>query len=299
MNRGKPGFTLIELLVVLAIIAILIALLLPAIQSARDSANRTSCASNLMQLGIAMGSYVSTHSVLPPGVVNFEGPIQNLPRGYHHGWTVQILPYSGGSIIYNHLNLKLGVYDEANDTAAAVRIKTLLCPSVRTNSNASSYAGCHHDASAPIDSCNHGVLYLNSRVRYDEITDGTAYTILLGEIVNAGPTLGWVSGTRSTLRDTGSRVNSLDAVGRATTLVPAGPTSESPRDRSLEMIEAMAEEGSWPLELTGGFASKHNPACHFLFCNGSVRSVNKTVDPRVYRLLGNRADGEAVSSDAY
>ena len=100
MNRGKPGFTLIELMVTIAIIAILVALLLPAIQSARESANKASCASNLMQLGIAMGSYVSTHSVLPPGVVNLEGPIQNLPSGYHHSWVVQILPFIGQAEIF-------------------------------------------------------------------------------------------------------------------------------------------------------------------------------------------------------
>ena len=43
---------------------------------------------------------------------------------------------------------------------------------------ARSYAGCHHDVEAPIDADNHGVLYLNSRVRLDDIPDGAAYTIL-------------------------------------------------------------------------------------------------------------------------
>ena len=39
--------------------------------------------------------------------------------------------------------------------------------------------------------------------------------------------------------------------------------------------------------------------CNFLFCDGSVRAVKNTVDAQVYRLLGNRADGEPISSDAY
>ena len=68
--RRRLGFTLIEMLIVVSIIVILIALLLPAVQASREAARRTQCSNNLMQLGIAMGSYASTHSVFPPGVVN-------------------------------------------------------------------------------------------------------------------------------------------------------------------------------------------------------------------------------------
>jgi prepilin-type N-terminal cleavage/methylation domain-containing protein len=58
MIRGKKhGFTLIELLVVIAIIAILAGLILPVLARARESARRTSCASNLNQIGKAMFMY--------------------------------------------------------------------------------------------------------------------------------------------------------------------------------------------------------------------------------------------------
>ena len=70
----QRAFTLIELLVVIAIIAVLIALLLPAVQSAREAARRSQCCNNLMQLGLALASYESSHERLPPGVVNDTSP---------------------------------------------------------------------------------------------------------------------------------------------------------------------------------------------------------------------------------
>src|SRR5262245_65740468 len=92
-SRDRRGFTLIELLVVIAIIAVLIALLLPAVQSAREAARRAQCCNNLMQMGIAIVNYESSHERLPPGVVNSTGPVLDVPKGYHFGWMTQILPY--------------------------------------------------------------------------------------------------------------------------------------------------------------------------------------------------------------
>jgi prepilin-type N-terminal cleavage/methylation domain-containing protein len=295
MNRRR-AFTLIELLMVIAIIAILIALLLPAVQSAREQARRTQCTNNLLQLGLALGNYASAHNVLPPGVVEPKGPILNLPKGYHYSWAVQILPFMEQNNVYRRFDFRRGVYDAANMTASSAVIATFLCPS-NPRPARNQYAGCHHDVEAPIDAVNHGVLYLNSHIGYDDITDGPAYTILLGEIEAGGPSLGWPSGTRATLRNTGHRLNEPDYLIKA--LGTSAFANASLSSSQPQQIEDLIDDGLLPIGYTGGFSSRHNQGANFLFCNGAVRFVCDSISLSVYQHLGNRADGELISDDAF
>ncbi len=57
----SAAFTLVELLVVVAIVAVLIAMLMPALRGAREAAQRTQCASNMRQVGIAVINYASAN----------------------------------------------------------------------------------------------------------------------------------------------------------------------------------------------------------------------------------------------
>jgi prepilin-type N-terminal cleavage/methylation domain-containing protein len=61
-RAARWGFTLIELLVVVAIIAILAAMLLPALAAAREKARRSTCGSQLGQMGKALAAYVGDYN---------------------------------------------------------------------------------------------------------------------------------------------------------------------------------------------------------------------------------------------
>lgn len=297
-GKLRGGFTMIELLFVIIIIAVLIALLLPAIQSSRETARRAQCAKNLMQIGLALGNYASTHRVFPPGVVNDKGPISGLPAGYHYGWAVQILPFLEMSNAYREFDFSQGVYAERNQTAREHRINVFLCPS-NPRRGLTDYAACHHDVEAPIAADNHGVFFLNSHVSLADVKDGPAYTIFVGEFMGGAPSLGWAVGTRSSLRNTGWPINAPDPFPVQTPGAPTPFASPNPNWSDVAEMEQMIKGGQIPASFVGGFSSHHQGKSNFLFGDGSVRSLSERIEKRVYRSLGHRADGNLISGDEF
>ena len=288
VNRSRPvnalgsrakAFTLVELLVVIAIIGILVALLLPAIQAAREAARRTSCVNNEVQLALALHGYEFHFETLPAGSTNPTGPIRNEPQGLAVSWLVRILPYMEETTLFRKFDQTLGAYAPANAKVRATQISTIECPSEggefynegHTIANGS-YMGCHNDLEAPIDKDNHGVLFLNSHIRYSEIEDGSSKTLMLSEALVSKDELGWVSGTRATLRNTGTKPN-------------GNPNPDPAVDGEKEPVNSLE---------VGGFSSRHPGGVNAAFADGSVHFISDGIDMQLFQQLGNRADGQIM-----
>ena len=98
-QQGTSGFTLIELLVVIAIIAILAAILFPVFARARENARRSSCQSNLKQMGLGVLQYIQDYDEILPGSlqdVPGSAPPQGgyLVGGTYWTWFQLIYPYT-------------------------------------------------------------------------------------------------------------------------------------------------------------------------------------------------------------
>jgi prepilin-type N-terminal cleavage/methylation domain-containing protein len=194
------GFSLVELLVVIAIIATLIGLLLPAVQSARESARRTLCASNIRQFAIGLLVYESARRAFPP---------TDLPGGF--SLQARLLPFMEEAGLANLVDFSkpatLGAFNAqrpnpAFETVFATPIPVMLCPSdpapaitAVTVVGGGSYkvaglnymvsfgsgTGTFYDHRWPTD----GIVHEQSRVRFGQVTDGASKTVFLSEAVRA------------------------------------------------------------------------------------------------------------------
>ena len=333
LRKRSAGFTLIELLVVIAIIAVLIALLLPAVQQAREAARRTQCKNNLMQIGLALSNYMMAHEVLPPGTQNDKGPIRSKEAdGYHMSWCTQILPYIEQQNVYEHIDFTKSVYDPLNAAVRQQPVNTFICPSDPGNRLAgngtsalaavTSYCGIHNDFETPIDVKQNGVLFLNSSVRYEQIRDGSSNTIFVMESrLNGGSDLGWISGTKASLRNVvvvvsgGLPANLLGQLSldgftaieeEAKELSSGNPipgNAAEPQFRSHASSIGNANSGNVRQELAdlesgrefvGGGSSNHVGGGHFGMGDGSIRFISQNISPKLLRNLAHKSDGEML-----
>ena len=97
----RDAFTLVELLVVIAIIAILAAILFPVFARARENARRSSCQSNLKQLGTGIMQYTQDYDErFPLGITVIMGDYSTsleLIQPYIKSIQVAICPSDSGT----------------------------------------------------------------------------------------------------------------------------------------------------------------------------------------------------------
>jgi type II secretory pathway pseudopilin PulG len=163
LAHRRSAFTLFHLLFVLAILLILIGLLLPAVAKVRSAAGRMQSSNNLKQLMLAVHNSYDTHGHLPAGIddKNFST-------------VARLLPFIEQANVFNMINFDKSIDDKANAEMRAVVIKTFLSPldpiaSVNDKYGATNYL------------YNDQVFYLNSKLKFADITDGTSQTVALGE----------------------------------------------------------------------------------------------------------------------
>ncbi len=296
----RRAFTLVEVLVVIAIIGVLVALLLPAVQAAREAARRSQCTNNLKQIGLALTSYHDACGRLPPGYISkFDASGTDTGPGW--GWGAFLLPQIEQAPIYNVIHFDRAIEDASNGVRVA-NIATYLCPSdtVQPSWRAMSrdmqgnpiaeicevapanYVGMFGSTEPGVD--GDGLFFRNSGVHFSDITDGLSRTIAVGERSHFLGVATWAgSVTGAILFD-----DDGDDVGRA-----------HPEEGS-GMILGHAGEHATPNDPNSDvnqFYSFHGNGANFLFMDGHVSFIPRSIDYDTYRALSTRATGESISGD--
>ncbi len=273
--RGKVpscGFTLVELLVVIAIIGVLVGMSVPAMQNMRELSRRSNCEQNLVRLSLALSAYSVRNGHYPAGSLAASGPIRNVPRGYHHNWIEGLLPMLDAINVAQAIDDRVSVYDPANAEVRSLRMPMLLCPSASDiRDNTTCYAGIHASTETPINEDNDGVFRLNIPVSDRDISDGLGYTLFVGEKLSRwDEDLGWISGTRSSLRNTGHAINAERKRIRG------------PQDSNNKVAATYV----------GGLASDHAGGAYLLLGSGQYEFRSGSMDQIVLRQMASCADGQ-------
>jgi prepilin-type N-terminal cleavage/methylation domain-containing protein/prepilin-type processing-associated H-X9-DG protein len=318
----RRGFTLIELLVVIAIIGVLVGLLLPSVQAARESGRRAACINHLRQIGIGLHNYADGHKAFPVGWPP-GGAMQA-----EWGWPALLLPMLEEQSLYDALGVeRRRLADVTGDATLRPLLQTRLplfrCPTDLTpsllpgtdNTNprwdrrfdcsncpagfepaASNYVGNagFADPATTSNSSSNGIFWSATPVRMTQITDGLSKTFAVGERDDRCRSATWIGVRNPPGPD---MWGSYWVRGRVSVKLndprPVAPTNTC----------------------TEGFSSGHPGGASFLYCDGSVHSINDdiafsnggvTVNNNspvpdvntlgVYQLLGIRDDGMVTST---
>jgi prepilin-type N-terminal cleavage/methylation domain-containing protein/prepilin-type processing-associated H-X9-DG protein len=174
-----------------------------------------------------------------------------------------------------------------------------------------------------------GVFDVNTHTRLSDITDGSSNTFAIGEGAGNNPRYlirrfypdttpdpdpltgqprlidqSWSSGALASDALNSKRFTWGSTMGVTALRGGFTPPFDEPMNNPLQLpaidynkgcTNSGTESGSY--DTVSGFRSAHPGGCNFLFCDGSVRFVQQTVDPAVYRGLSTIAGGEVVSAN--
>jgi prepilin-type N-terminal cleavage/methylation domain-containing protein/prepilin-type processing-associated H-X9-DG protein len=327
--RLQRGFTLVELLVVITIIGILISLLLPAVQAAREAARRLQCSNNLKQMGLASLSHEQAHGSLPAGGWGYcwaGVPERGFKEKQPGGWMYNILPFLEQPALHD-----LGAKGNTGEMAqrVATPVAAYCCPSRRAPAACPSDADCYFNfrpgyvgrsdyagsggdkgatdgamgprslnagdslSSSDWDAMakpTSGVFYLRSTTTMASITDGASNTYLAGEkfcdpdhyydMKTGWDDQSWDCGwDMDTIRWSGKDPFDLNDPVALATFQPTQDRAGTGMGRA--------------------FGSNHAGGFNMALCDGSVKSINYTIDPQAHHCLGSRQDGVPIDGNKF
>ncbi|HWG44900.1 MAG TPA: DUF1559 domain-containing protein [Gemmataceae bacterium] len=288
----RSAFTLFQLLIVLAILLILLALLLPAIAKVRAAAARSQSLNNLKQLGLALHNYNDTYQLLPPGIddKNFSA-------------ASKLLPFIEQQNIFNLINFKKSIDDEANAGPRRLRIKTFLSPrdplpSVKAEWGATNYL------------FNDQVFFLNSKSKIPgTFQDGTSNTIVIGETLKGD---GKTKATDVKRQYVLLKKEDLKATGPKSGVKYFKDNKNIAGDRCASWMDGRFLQGAFNGRLTpnderpdvscGGISGVSalrgfEPFALVALGDGSVRTVAATISKTTWQYAVDPADGMPLGAD--
>ncbi|QDU73126.1 hypothetical protein Pan97_00930 [Bremerella volcania] len=310
----RLGFTLVELLVVIAIIGVLIALLLPAVQQAREAARRMSCTNKLKQFGLAFHNYHDTFGTFPPGYIvlgHTTGCLDRPQDQQRAPWGVHILPFIEQGNLYDQFdfnsrfscNYEHRATSGNNHALATTTNEAFHCPSDPWGKNfQTSYVvssgggpptpatgqGCVATSTSNFVTYNNGIFFVNSKVGFRDIVDGTSASYMMGEstfVVHPdGPSNSnakysfWAGGvyTQATWR------YYTNAGGAVEPIMQPYTGAKTPDNVYCEGCVGRT------------YSSWHPGGCNMLIADASVHFMPETLDLAIHRQLGAIADGGPV-----
>jgi prepilin-type N-terminal cleavage/methylation domain-containing protein len=297
---SRTGFTLVELLVVIAIIGVLVALLLPAVQSARAAARRTTCSNHLKQIGLAISGYQLAYEFFPPSSSDTLDNSLSLDIDEdgetRHSWGSFVLPFLESQPLADQVNRLQHAFAAANVPVAATVVADYRCPDYTGPefSAAQRYSHLPQEIAVGnyaalggttvgnlwgVDLEPDGVLVPGGEVPPAEVIDGLSHTVLVVE-TREEVLAAWADGLTAAVTalpydDANHPTYSLDQVS-----LNYSPYFDYFTDSALY-----------------GPSSMHAGGAFHLLGDGSVRFIADDVSVDAYVALATRAGEEAARHD--